>query len=69
MKASDWKIGDRFKTPGGLFYVVTDVGSRVVVAVSAEHPDWMRGPPYALAEYVFDEDDIPDLVRVEGGAA
>jgi hypothetical protein len=35
---------------------VTDVGTRVVIAI--EHkPGWMEGPPYALAERVFDEND------------
>lgn len=35
---------------------VTDVGTRVVVAV-ARRSGWMAGPPYALAEVVFDEHD------------
>ena len=56
-------LGERF--PIGTHFViegrdqiwrVTDVGTRVVVAI--EHkPGWMEGPPYALAERVFDEND------------
>lgn len=54
MKLSEIKIGDRFRC-GRKLYIVTDVGSRVVVAIE-DKPDWTAGPPYALAEMVFDED-------------
>jgi hypothetical protein len=40
---------------------VTDVGARVVVAV-AHRAGWMSGPPYAVAETVFDEDDQAVMV-------
>jgi predicted RNase H-like HicB family nuclease len=38
----------------------TDVGTRVVIAIALDHeadPTWYSGPPYAVAERVFDEDD------------
>ena len=57
-------LAERF--PIGAYFVIegrddvwriTDVGTRVVVAI--EHkPGWMEGPPYALAERVFDENDL-----------
>jgi hypothetical protein len=38
----------------------TDVGTRVVIAIALDHeddPTWYSGPPYAVAERVFDEED------------
>lgn len=57
---------------GGTFYCsgkeyrVTDKGTRVIVAVLVddkvrEDPSWLSGPPYALAEQVFDENDFPAM--------
>ena len=37
------------------------IGTRVIVAIQIEpgnDPSWCNGPPYAVAEFVFDEDDI-----------
>jgi hypothetical protein len=52
-------VGSHFKIEGnedGTVWRVTDVGARVVVAI--EHRSgWMGGPPYAVVETVFDEDD------------
>jgi len=52
-------LGSYFKIEGNendTVWRVTDVGSRVVIAI--EHrPGWMSGPPYAVVENVFDEDD------------
>lgn len=49
---------------GGKEYRVTDKGTRVIVAVHVDEktrkdPSWLNGPPYALLERVFDEDDFP----------
>lgn len=62
MKASDFKIGDEFRSGPGLWRV-TDVGSRVIVAIRLDTtaPDWHVGPPYAVAEVVFDEDDMDGI--------
>jgi len=39
----------------------TDVGTRVIIAICiSEHeddPTWFNGPPYAVVESVFDEND------------
>jgi hypothetical protein len=68
---------------GGKRWRCTDIGSRVIVAISLEPHEvvcvevdkndhskrieqrhmsddvsWLNAPPYAIAEYVFDEDDI-----------
>lgn len=56
MELSDFEIGREFVCAGNVF-LCTDKGTRVVVAIEAKE-DWMAGPPYALAELVFDEDDI-----------
>lgn len=56
MKLSDFEIGMQFEC-GGNAFLCTDKGTRVVVAVEVKD-DWMAGPPYALGEIVFDEDDI-----------
>ena len=61
MSASDWKIGDEFTTYEGLHrWRVTDVGSRVVVAVKLD-----LTKPWAL-ETVFDEDEQPSMKKVAG---
>jgi len=55
------KINNEFVC-GGDTYRVTDVGTRVVVAINlSNHPldhSWFNGPTYAVAEIVFDEDDL-----------
>lgn len=57
MKHSDFKIGMRFTVSGPLQWQVTDVGTRVVCAIPVTE-DWMDGPPYAIPETIFDEDDF-----------
>lgn len=65
-------IGSEFRTEGGQFRV-TDIGTRTIVAIridrvtlndgtvldreAAERDGWFRGPSYAVAEIVMDEDD------------
>ena len=59
-KASDFKIGDRFQVDGGTIWRVTDVGSRVVVAIKETGQDQINlsGPPYSVEEIVWDEFDL-----------
>ena len=60
MKIQDFTIGDDFFTDSGK-WKVTDIGSRTVIAIKLDHEDdssWYNGPPYAVAEFVFDEYDI-----------
>jgi hypothetical protein len=51
----------------------TDVGARVVVAVCLDDhpndPSLYNGPPYAVAESVFDEDDQEACEQVSSGEA
>ena len=55
------KIGDEFMTETGS-WCVTDVGSRVIVAIKLrDDTSWHNGPPYAVEEVVFDEEDIAAL--------
>lgn len=58
MTLSQFKIGQVFYTATGP-WVCTDVGTRVVVAISKatldQHP---AGPPYEVVEHVFDEYDL-----------
>jgi hypothetical protein len=65
MGVSDFKIGDRFICQEDS-WLVTDVGSRVVVAIPSKKgtEDWESGPPYALVEIVFDEHDLPAMEKV-----
>jgi hypothetical protein len=64
-----WKIGDRFFCAfvPEVVWQVTDVGSRVVVAmrVNSDDPSWNNGPPYAGVEHVFDEEAQVDMEKVE----
>ena len=80
MKHSDFHIGTEFFTVAGKWRC-TDVGTRVIVAISLEVREMVRvrrdergerieerftsddprdlaGPPYMVAEHVFDEYDI-----------
>ncbi len=59
MQHSEFRIGAVFRC-GDKRWRCTDVGSRVIVAICLDHdddPSWYNGPPYALDESVFDEDD------------
>jgi hypothetical protein len=62
MEHSDFEIGQEFLC-GGKRWRCTDKGTRTIVAVCLDdHPDdpsWYNGPPYAVAEEVFDENDMP----------
>lgn len=63
MNHSEFKIGDSFSC-GSTKWLCTDKGNRVIVAVHSgddkvvKDPSWLEGPPYALAEHVFDEYDM-----------
>ena len=58
MKLTEFKIGERFicgYNPA-VEWQCTDIGTRVVTAILVKD-DWIAGPPYAVGEVVFDEDD------------
>ncbi|MFW6211548.1 MAG: hypothetical protein ACOC8L_01500 [Spirochaetota bacterium] len=61
MTHSDFFIGLEFLC-GGKRWRCTDVGSRTIAAIClSDHEDdgsWYNGPPYAVAETVFDEYDV-----------
>lgn len=60
MTFDEFRIGMEFYTHTGKWRC-TDVGTRVIVAIRLDHeddPSWYNGPPYAVAESVFDEDDF-----------
>ncbi len=60
MKHTLFSIGEVFWC-GGKRWRCTDIGSRVIVAILLDHDDdlsWYNGPPYAVAEQVFDEYDM-----------
>lgn len=57
---ADFQIGTEFLTEAGRWRC-TDVGTRTIAAIRLDRdhdPSWYAGPPYAIAEHVFDEDDI-----------
>ncbi len=62
MKLEEFKIGERFY----LYhkeYLCTDVGTRTAACIYvsthvSEDTSWLKGPPYAVQEVVFDEHDI-----------
>ena len=54
-------IGCEFRC-GAKRWRCTDVGTRVITAICLDDhvdPSWLNGPPYAVAETVFDEYDHP----------
>src|SRR5208282_6517446 len=60
MKHSDFRIGCEFLSGSGRWRC-TDVGKRTIAAIRLNHdddPSWYNGPPYAVAESIFDEYDI-----------
>jgi hypothetical protein len=60
MRHSDFRIGCEFLTPTGRWRC-TDIGTRTIVAIKLDvdhDTTWYHGPPYAVVESVFDEDDI-----------
>lgn len=60
MKHSDFEIGTEFTTATGLWRC-TDIGTRTIIAIKIsdyEDQTWFNGPPYAVAEHVFDEDGL-----------
>lgn len=57
----NWKIGMEFWCGPGFPFRVTDVGSRTITAIhlnTPNDPSWYNGPPYAIEEIVFDENDL-----------
>lgn len=60
MEFEEFDIGAPFFTATGT-WVCTDKGSRTVIAVKVDEHDisWLSGPPYLVAETVFDENDLP----------
>lgn len=60
MRLDEFTIGGRFRSDD-CAWRCTDIGTRVVVAIKLDHdddPSWYSGPPYALAEFTFDEYDL-----------
>ncbi len=67
MQHTDFEIGFEFEC-GGRRWRCTDLGTRTVIAIPLEYPDdpsWYNGPPYAVAETVFDEYDLEGCKPVE----
>jgi hypothetical protein len=63
MKHSDFRVGLEFVSGSGRWRC-TDVGTRTITAIKLDHDhdsSWYSGPPYAVAEHVFDEHDIEAL--------
>lgn len=60
MNLGDFRIGLEFMMSDARWRC-TDVGSRVVIAIKLDQSDesWYNGPPYAVAETVIDEYDMP----------
>jgi len=57
---TDFKIGETFYCDNNPFRC-TDIGTRVIIGIPldrSDNPSWYNGPPYAISEYVFDEDDL-----------
>jgi hypothetical protein len=56
MNLRDFRIGLEFYTAEGRWRCI-DVGTRVIAAIKLDAPDpsWYNGPPFAVAEIVFDE--------------
>jgi hypothetical protein len=60
MTLADFYIGKEFRTGVGRWRC-TDVGTRTITAIFLDpnkQASWFNGPPYSVAEVVFDEYDF-----------
>ena len=59
MTKNNFQIGQEFYTATGKWRC-TDIGTRVIVAIKLNQGDARNynGPPYSIAEQVFDEYDL-----------
>ncbi len=56
----EFRVGEPFWSSGKRWRC-TDIGTRVITAIALDRdddPSWYNGPPYAVAEVVFDEYDM-----------
>ncbi len=61
MEFADFQTGLEFRSATGRWRC-TDMGTRVIVAIKLEgDPANWNGPPYSVAETVFDEYDFAGL--------
>lgn len=67
MNLADFNIGEKFVTATGE-WLCTDKGTRVAVGIKLDKSDtgWYNGPPYAVAEAVFDEYDMQGCWQTQG---
>lgn len=68
MRLSEFSIGNFFYSNGSRWQC-TDIGTRVVIAIRiANDTDTILidGPPYSLAEFVFDENDLKECSITKG---
>ena len=68
LEHGDFFIGREFWTEAGRWRC-TDVGTRTICAIRIDNQpvDWLNGPPYAVAEVVFDENDFGALYDTKEG--
>jgi hypothetical protein len=65
LEHKDFYIGREFWTATGRWRC-TDVGTRTICAIKLEgDPENWIGPPYAAAEFVFDEYDLCGIYAIE----
>lgn len=60
MEHGDFAIGEEFLTASETWRC-TDIGTRTIIAIKISDQDdtsWFNGPPYAVVEMVFDENDL-----------
>ena len=64
MKKEEFHLGLEFYLSGHKWRC-TDVGTRTIVAIKLDQEDasWYHGPPYAVAEFVLDENDLSACSR------
>ena len=67
MEHSEFRIGMEFEM-GDARWHCTDIGTRTIAAIKLEAPDpsWFNGPPYAVAEYCLDENDMDGCGSADG---
>ncbi len=68
MTHEEFSIGEEFQTATGRWRC-TDVGTRTIAAIKIDESrdaSWLAGPPYAVEEVIFDENDMAGCWQEQG---
>lgn len=71
MNIDEFEIGKIFYGSAGFKWLCTDKGTRTINAIRIDEdkdPVWFFGPPYAIEEEVFDENEMKKCIAPDSGS-